>query len=141
MRVFDRANSQSIQEGVLELVRWEQFGVDESLPFGAMWYTVAPMSSSPADEHFEGELSIVLNGHAHVEAGGRITEVSQGNAFLLDGDEPHIIHNRSADTPLLIFSAYWDPAATPSGRVTSVERVGAARLPGSDPGAVSAKAG
>jgi quercetin dioxygenase-like cupin family protein len=116
MRSFDRATSQSIREDVLELIRWEQYGIDDSLPFGAMWYTVPPMSSSPKDEHFEGELSIVLSGRAFVEADGRVTEVAAGNAFLLDGDEPHIIHNRSDDTPLLIFSAYWDPAAAPSGK-------------------------
>ena len=116
MRSFDRATSQSIREGVLELIRWEQYGIDDSLPFGAMWYTVPPMSSSPKDEHFEGELSIVISGRAFVEADGRVTEVAAGNAFLLDGDEPHIIHNRSDDTPLLIFSAYWDPATAPSGK-------------------------
>jgi len=124
MRTFDRATSQSTPDGVLDLVRWEQYGVDDSLPFGAMWYTVPPMSSSPQDEHFEGELSIVLKGHAHVEAGGRITEVEEGNAFLLDGDEPHIIHNRSTEQSLLIFSAYWDPAKTPAAGRSNTGVVG-----------------
>ncbi len=115
MRSFDRGSSESIQDGVLQLVRWEQFEISDKLPFGAMWYSVAPGSSSPRDQHFEGELSIVLSGTAHVEAGGRITEVVAGNAFLLDGGEPHVIHNRCVDRSLLIFSAYWDPAATPAG--------------------------
>ena len=59
--------------------------------------------------HFESELSIVVSGRAGVEVGGTVTDVEQGNAFLLDGNEPHIVHNRS-DAPLVIFSAYWDPA-------------------------------
>jgi mannose-6-phosphate isomerase-like protein (cupin superfamily) len=108
MRVFDRVNSAVTKEGLLDLVRWEQYGVDRQLPFGAMWYTVPANSSSPVDKHFETELSVVLNGDAFVEAAGAITEVPQGDAFLLDGDEPHIIHNRS-DQPLLVFSAYWAP--------------------------------
>jgi mannose-6-phosphate isomerase-like protein (cupin superfamily) len=109
MRVLDRASSESIPKENMEFVRWEQYGLDGTLPFGAMWYTVAPRSTSPRDVHVEGELSIVLSGRASVEVGGTVTDVEQGNAFLLDGNEPHIVHNRS-DTPLVIFSAYWDPA-------------------------------
>jgi mannose-6-phosphate isomerase-like protein (cupin superfamily) len=109
MRVLDRARAESIPKGDMEFVRWEQFGLDDTLPFGAMWYTVAPRSFSPQDVHVEGELSIVLSGRASVEVGGTVTDVEQGNAFLLDGNEPHIVHNHT-DTPLVIFSAYWDPA-------------------------------
>lgn len=109
MRVLDRNRSESIRKGDMEFVRWEQFGLDATLPFGAMWYTVAPRSISPRDVHVESELSIVVSGRAGVEVGGTVTEVEQGNAFLLDGNEPHIVHNRS-DAPLVIFSAYWDPA-------------------------------
>lgn len=114
MRVFDRVNSEITKEGILDLVRWEQYGIDHELPFGAMWYTVPARSSSPVDKHFETELSVVLNGNAFVEAGGAVTEISQGGAFLLDGDEPHIIHNR-ADEPLLVFSAYWAPLTPAHG--------------------------
>jgi mannose-6-phosphate isomerase-like protein (cupin superfamily) len=113
MRVFDRDRSAVIPDGPLNVVRWEQYGLDGRLPFGAMWYTVAPRSASPTDQHFESELSIVLSGQASVEAGGTITDVEPGNAFLLDGDEPHVIHNRG-DDPVLIFSTYWDPAAVPA---------------------------
>ncbi|MGI5131227.1 cupin domain-containing protein [Pseudonocardia sp. CA-107938] len=108
MRVLDRARSASIPKENMEFVRWEQFGLDDALPFGAMWYTVAPQTTSPRDVHVEAELSIVLSGRASVEVGGTVTDVEQGDAFLLDGDEPHIVHNRS-DVPLVIFSAYWDP--------------------------------
>ena len=109
MRVLDRTRSESIPKENMEFVRWEQYGLGGTLPFGAMWYTVAPRSFSPQDVHVESELSIVVSGRASVEAGGTVTDVEQGNAFLLDGNEPHIVHNRS-DVPLVIFSAYWDPA-------------------------------
>ena len=67
-------------------------------------------SSSPAqDKHPELELSLVLSGTATVEAGGVITDVPAGDSFLLGSEEAHIIHNRSEDTPLVVFSAYWMP--------------------------------
>ena len=95
--------------------RWEQFPATEKLPFGAMWYSVAPLSSSPPDCHPDFELSLVLGGDAEVEVGGVVTLVRQGSAFLLDSEESHVVHNRSADSPLLIFSAYWMPDAGAPG--------------------------
>jgi mannose-6-phosphate isomerase-like protein (cupin superfamily) len=43
--------------------------------------------------------------------GGEPVDVPAGGAFLLDSGEKHLVHNRSADEPLVIFSAYWLPAA------------------------------
>ena len=109
MRTFERATSESSPVGVVDVVRWEQFGLDTTLPFHAMWYTVPPASSSPRDQHPEYELSLVLTGDADVETGGRHTAVPQGGAFLLDSGEAHVVHNRSQEMPLTIFSAYWHP--------------------------------
>ena len=111
MHVFDKSTAVGTADGVLEVTRWEQFQATSSLPFGAMWYSVAPASSSPVDQHPDAELSIVLVGDAEVETGGVVTKVCQGSAFLLDGGEAHVVHNRSADTPLQILSAYWIPGA------------------------------
>jgi mannose-6-phosphate isomerase-like protein (cupin superfamily) len=74
-----------------------------------MWYTVPPASSSPRDCHPELELSVVISGNAAVEASGEITEVPAGSCFLLDSEEAHVIHNRSPETPLFIFTTYWMP--------------------------------
>jgi mannose-6-phosphate isomerase-like protein (cupin superfamily) len=106
VRTFKHASSESMQVGEIELIRWEQFGVDALLPFQAMWYSVPPGESSPADRHPEVELSLVVSGCAHVESDGRVVRVAQGEAFLLDSDEAHVVHNASAQ-PLRIFSAYW----------------------------------
>jgi len=110
MRTFDPSTSDFGPSGPVNVARWEQYQIGEGvLPFGAMWYTVRAGTASARDQHPEPELSIVIDGTAHVEAGGRLTEVPAGRAFLLDSEEAHIIHNRSADAPLLIFSAYWMP--------------------------------
>ncbi|HEX2904775.1 MAG TPA: cupin domain-containing protein [Jatrophihabitans sp.] len=118
MRTFDPARTEFGSAGPITVARWEQqYQLGErELPFGAMWYTVPAGGSSVRDQHPEPELSIVLSGTAQVEAGGGVTEVPAGQAFLLDSEEAHVIHNR-ADQPVLIFSAYWMPLGSdPVGR-------------------------
>ncbi|MGI8665669.1 MAG: cupin domain-containing protein [Jatrophihabitans sp.] len=109
MRTFDSTKSQFGQAGPIEVARWEQYQLGNVMPFDAMWYTVPPGASSVRDCHPEPELSIVVAGTASVDTGDRITEVPTGTAFLLDSEEAHVIHNRTADQPLMIFSAYWMP--------------------------------
>jgi quercetin dioxygenase-like cupin family protein len=111
MRHFPHDSAETYPVGVVDVARWEQYGLGETLPFQAMWYTVPPNSSSPRDCHPEVELSVVINGRASVEAGDQITDVEAGSAFLLNGDEAHIIHNRSDDTPLFIYTTFWMPRA------------------------------
>jgi len=114
MRTFNPSTTDFGQVGPITVARWEQqYPIGEGeLPFGAMWYTVPAGGSSVRDQHPEPELSIVMTGVAHVEASGEITEVGSGQAFLLNSEEAHIIHNRTADQPLMIFSAYWMPTET-----------------------------
>lgn len=110
MRFFDSTTPETTTVGVVDVARWEQFGLGATMPFQAMWYTVPPASCSPRDCHPELELSIVLAGRAEVQAADAPPAiVEQGSAFLLESDEAHIVHNRSADTDLVIFSAYWMP--------------------------------
>lgn len=111
MRHLTGETAESYVTGGVDVTRWEQFGLADTLPFQAMWYSVPPRSSSPTDRHPELELSVVVDGTAAVEAGGRVTEVAQGSCFLLDSDEPHVIHNRS-DTPLRVFTTFWMPRRT-----------------------------
>ena len=92
------------------MARWEQYSLDELLPFDNMWYTVPPGSSGSADRHPERELSVVVSGSASVEAGGRRVVVQQGSAFLFESMETHVVHNPSADRALVIFSTYWIPS-------------------------------
>ncbi len=119
MRAFDNTTADTYAVGDVEVARWEQFGVGDLMPFGAMWYVVPPGSSSPVDCHPEGELSLVVGGTALVHAGGEAVEVRQGSAFMLDPDEDHMVRNLSADEPLVVFSAYWMPAAV-AGEVARV---------------------
>ena len=109
MRHFVSESAASYTVGVVDVARWEQFGLGDLLPFQAMWYSVPPGGSSPQDQHPELELSVVVDGTAVVEASGGETEVAQGSCFLLDSEEAHVIHNRSDGTPLRIFTTFWMP--------------------------------
>jgi len=109
MRHFASESAQSYPIGVVDVARWEQYSLGDTLPFQAMWYTVPPSSSSPRDCHPEVELSVVVSGTASVEASGEITDVAAGSAFLLGSEEAHVIHNRSAEQPLKVFTTYWMP--------------------------------
>jgi mannose-6-phosphate isomerase-like protein (cupin superfamily) len=111
--------------GVVDVRRWEPFGLGDRLPFFAMWYTVPPGESSPRDCHPEVELSIVVQGTAFVDISGEITEVPTGGGFLLGSEEAHVVHNRSADTPLIVFSAYWWPDAADAAVAVNEARAGA----------------
>ena len=109
MRHFASDSADSYAVGTVDVARWEQFGLDGMLPFQAMWYTVPPDSKSPVDQHPEIELSVVVEGTAHVDIAGELTEVVQGDCFLLESREAHVIHNRSGDVPLRVFTTYWMP--------------------------------
>jgi mannose-6-phosphate isomerase-like protein (cupin superfamily) len=109
MRHFVSGSAESYAVGVVDVARWEQYGLDGTLPFQAMWYTVPPDASSPRDCHPEVELSVVISGTASVETSGEVTEVAAGSCFLLDSEEAHVIHNRDHEVPLFIFTTYWMP--------------------------------
>jgi uncharacterized cupin superfamily protein len=126
MRTFETRRTEFSQVGPITVARWEQYQIgDGVMPFGAMWYIVPPGSSSVRDCHPEFELSIVVSGTAQVEASGTVTEVGAGNAFLLSSEEAHVIHNRSADEQVMIFSGYWMPLSTGSSDAASLETAGA----------------
>ncbi len=130
MRTFDSYSADSATVGPLDIARWEQYGLQATMPFGAMWYTVPAGQSSLRDCHPELELSIVIEGTALVESNSRTVEVPRGAAILFDSEEAHVVHNRDQDAPLTIFSAYWmplaangsdEPAAPASTEVESTE--------------------
>src|SRR3982074_3022513 len=70
MRIFDKQTADTYMVGNIEVVRWEQYGLGDSLPFGGMWYTVPPGSISPPDCHPDIEISFVISGSAAVETTG-----------------------------------------------------------------------
>jgi len=108
MRTFDNTRAESYLVADIEVVRWEQFGLGDAMPFSAMWYTVPPGSTSPTDCHPELELSVVLSGSATVTVDSSVAVVNAGGAILIESDERHSVHNHS-DEPVLVFSAYWMP--------------------------------
>ncbi len=127
MRHFANGSAESYSVGVVDVARWEQYELGDTLPFQAMWYTVPTGGSSPQDQHPEVELSVVISGTAFVEASGEVTEIGTGDAFLLGSEEAHIIHNRSTDTPLLVFTTYWMPRETTAAGATAAAGEGGLR--------------
>jgi mannose-6-phosphate isomerase-like protein (cupin superfamily) len=115
LRTFDNTTAESYLVADIEVVRWEQYGLDDAIPFNAMWYTVPPGSTSPTDCHPELELSVVLSGAATVSVGdSSAVVVERGGAFLIESGETHTLHN-GTDVPVLVFSAYWMPADQDTG--------------------------
>lgn len=108
MRTFDNTTAASYLVADIEVVRWEQYGLGDAMPFNAMWYTVPPGSTSPLDRHPEIELSVVLSGSATVSVDDSVAVVESGGAFLIESGETHTLRNCS-DVPVLVFSAYWMP--------------------------------
>jgi mannose-6-phosphate isomerase-like protein (cupin superfamily) len=106
MRTFDNSAAETYAVADVEVARFEQYGLEGLLPFGAMWYGVPPGSTTPTDNHPERELSIVIGGAATVEAGGARADVRRGDAFLLEPGEDHCLHSHGPE-PLLVFSVYW----------------------------------
>jgi mannose-6-phosphate isomerase-like protein (cupin superfamily) len=115
VRVLDRTRARTQHVAGLRVTRWAQFDLDEPMPFQAMWYAVPPSGSTYEDRHPEAEVSLVVAGTATVEALGGVVEVRTGEAFLLPAGEPHVVHNRSLDEDLVVFSAYWLPADVEGG--------------------------
>lgn len=109
MRSFDRKSAESYAVAGVQVTRWEQYQLAGAVPFQAMWYEVPAGGAAPRDQHPERELSVVVSGVAQVEAGGTFEMVAQGGAFLLDGDEAHVVRNASSEQPLLVLSVYWMP--------------------------------
>jgi len=101
--------TESYAIGVVDVFPLDNYPVGHQLPFGSLWYTLPPNSTSKQDCHPEVEMSIVVSGTASVEASGEVTDVAAGGIFLLDPEEAHIIHNRSGDRPLMVFTTYWMP--------------------------------
>jgi mannose-6-phosphate isomerase-like protein (cupin superfamily) len=108
MRHFESGSAESYAVGVVDVARWEQYGLKNVMPFDAMWYTVPPGASSPRDCHPEIELSVVISGTASVEASDVVTDVAKGSCFMLGSEEAHVIHNRG-DEPCMVFTTYWMP--------------------------------
>ena len=111
--------------------RWAQYPANKLLPFDAMWCRVPAGGRTERDCHPEIELAVVVNGSAAFESPaaadaatgatadddgtgadsgtGAMTDAPQGTAVLLHGNEPHVVHNKSADEPLILLSIYWLP--------------------------------
>jgi mannose-6-phosphate isomerase-like protein (cupin superfamily) len=107
MRTFSSDSARLIAGNGIQIGRWEQYGPPGAMPFGAMWCVVPPGGRSDPDVHPETELAVVLAGAGAVEASCGTVEVLPGTAVLLDPQERHVLHNRSADEPLVVLSVYW----------------------------------
>jgi quercetin dioxygenase-like cupin family protein len=114
LRTFDNTTAESYLVADIDVVRWEQYGLGDAMPFNAMWYTVPAGSTSPPDCHPEVELSVVLSGSVTVSGDDTEAVVESGSAFLIESGETHWVRN-SSDAPVVVFSAYWMPQDDEAG--------------------------
>lgn len=115
MRKYLSDTAELTNEYGIQIGRWEQYQDLGRLPFNAMWCQIPPGGSSNPDAHPEVEFAVVTHGTAVYESAGRHVEIPTGGVIVLDPEQPHIIHNPSADQPLTILSIYWLPGPNPTG--------------------------
>jgi mannose-6-phosphate isomerase-like protein (cupin superfamily) len=115
VRKYDGDTAALTAEYGIQIGRWTQYQDLSRLPFDAMWCVIPPGGTSNEDCHPEVEFAVVVKGHAVYESGGREVDAPAGSVILLDSEERHVIHNRSADDPLTILSIYWLPGQQPAG--------------------------
>ena len=125
MDVFDSGTAVLGDEFGILTGRWERQYSTQGLPFDAMWCVVPPGAVGHEDDHDERELQIVVSGRGAVEtpATGRVLHIRPGMAMLLEPRERHILHNHSADDPLVILSVYWLPGQAPAPRTVEEDTV------------------
>ena len=122
MQVLSSATAELTAEYGIRIGRWSQYPGSDRLPFKAMWCEIAPGSSSSPDRHPEVELAVVVNGDATFAVEGVDVPAPLGTAVLFSSEEGHVIHNNSAELPLVILSVYWLPEDAPKGEETRDER-------------------
>ena len=110
MRRYVSDAAQLTDEYGIKIGRWSQYNDLGALPFDAMWCVIPPGGKSSEDLHPEVEFAIVTRGTAVYESDGSKLEIPTGGVVLVDPEQPHVIHNLSADEPLTILSIYWLPA-------------------------------
>lgn len=117
MRTMTSEGAALVEEFGAQSGRWEQYAGLGEIPFGAMWCVVPPGGHTHEDSHDERELVIVADGEARFESPGSDATATAGNgvAVLFDGNEPHVVHNVSAERPLVLLCLYWLPAAGENG--------------------------
>lgn len=125
MDVFDSGTAVLGDEFGIRVGRWEQQYSTDGLPFDAMWCVVPPGSKADEDDHAERELQIVVSGHGALESTGtgETVDIRPGMAMLLAPHERHVLHNHSADDPLVVLSVYWIPGQAPAPRTLEEDSV------------------
>ena len=115
MRLFEKDAVELTNEYGITVGRWEQYGVpDGTLPFGAMWSSVAPGGTCAGDHHQEHAHALVISGEGGVAstATGERRPAPVGTAALMGSYERHVWHNNSTEAPLVFLSIYWMPLAS-----------------------------
>ena len=101
MRKSDTTTADTYAIGDVEVARWEQYGLDDILPFGSIRYVAPPNAGHPVHCHPEAKLSIVVSRRGVVRAGNDSATVQPGTAFLLASEEGQTARNDAADQPLV----------------------------------------
>jgi quercetin dioxygenase-like cupin family protein len=88
----ENASSQEVVDGVriTQLVAGSKMSV--------IYYQIDPGSELPEHSHHHEQSGYVLQGEAEFIVDGNSHEFSEGDTYLIPGDEPHRILNTGGDT-------------------------------------------
>ena len=76
-------------------------------PFKSMWCVIEPDSSSDPDQHEQAEMVVVVSGEAVIRTEDAVVEAPPGTVVHLPPNARHVVHNPSADRPVVLLSVYW----------------------------------
>jgi methionyl-tRNA synthetase len=81
------------------------------LPFGSVFGSVPPGTTSKPHCHQDGEIFVALGGRAEVLVDGQVSELGRGDMIFLPPFRTHAIRN-SSDEPFDLVSVYWEDIDT-----------------------------
>jgi mannose-6-phosphate isomerase-like protein (cupin superfamily) len=79
---------------------------ENSAPFKASIFEVAPGSASPIDKHAVKEIWLIVKGHGDLHYDGKVYKAAAQDLFYFESQHSHQIINHS-DELLIICSIYW----------------------------------
>ncbi|MFL6163791.1 MAG: class I tRNA ligase family protein [Jatrophihabitantaceae bacterium] len=80
-------------------------------PFNVRRVTLRPGETTPAHNHHDTEVWVVLAGRGEVRADGRVEAVQAGDAVCLTPLSTHSLRNVSDEQPLNFLSLWWEDLA------------------------------
>ncbi|MEY9910698.1 methionyl-tRNA synthetase [Catenulispora sp. MAP12-49] len=116
VRTFDRAAMDWAYEMRIQHL-YDQADIP-GLPFGSVFGSVDPHTTSKYHRQQDGEIFLALGGRAEIRSGAASIEIGAGDLVYLTPFDVHGIRN-TADEPFNLVSIYWDDSDTAAARLAA----------------------